>query len=683
MTFLQPGFLWALLALAIPVLIHLFNFQKTERIIFANTRVLNEVVQQTQKSRQLKNWWLLLLRMLAMSFLILAFAQPQINNPNTPKGSSSLPQATIYVDNSTSMFASKDGKSAFDLGVMTAKTIPTRFNEKGWFQLLTNSFDANHNWTSANGFVDQLTESANPTQTREMQNILQRIDRQLNSQTLGDQKLAFLISDFQKSNVGALEKLKFDSTKKYNLIHVEQTKQANVWVDSVWLPKAISFQNESQQIKVKLSQSGIPFKRKINLQLMVDGNLISGKLCDLGDQNSLEVSLPFRIKSRELKLCTLITDDPEITFDNNFYFKLQAPPPALIYVISEKKNRFLANAFGNKDLFQLIESSYSSIDYKKLKSANLIVLNMPMALENALIEACKNNVAEGKSVFIIAGKVNTELKKSLANEGFQSEENTGIQKPQDWLIKLPSKENAFFGTAFKENSQTNIKPFSTPYLFMKGGLNLLSYENGNPYLSMLTWKDGNLFVCSGPIDSEASSIQQHPLIIPMLFNIVFQSQKAEKNALFGRLSQSTLVIPADTNFKGSESGLNLVKGQSNLKISGVKKGNLITIELPNESLSPGFWKIEENQQTIGHLALNQDKQESEIQFFSEEELKSAFQKKPWISVSSIKENDSPLHSRIGGDEAILIWKYFILTALLMFALEMLVARKRKRTQIQK
>ena len=158
MTFAQPGFLWALTALAIPVLIHLFNFQKTEKIVFANTRILNEVIQQTQKSRQLKNWLLLLVRMLAFTFLIFAFAQPQFQSQEAKNASKSLTQSVVYVDNSVSMFAAKDGKSAFDIAIATAKTIPNRFSQKGWFQLLTNSFETKHTWTSLSGFQDQLTE---------------------------------------------------------------------------------------------------------------------------------------------------------------------------------------------------------------------------------------------------------------------------------------------------------------------------------------------------------------------------------------------------------------------------------------------------------------------------------------------------------------------------------------------
>ena len=680
MIFSQPGFLWALAALTIPVLIHLFNFQKTERITFANTRVLQEVIQQTQKSRQVKNWFLLFIRLLAFSFLILAFAQPQIIKDSS-SGIKALPQATVYLDNSVSMFASKDGKNAYENAVGAAKTIPKRYTEKGWFQLLTNSFESKHSWTSPSGFLDQLTEAINPSQSRELGLVVERTNRQLNFQNLGDQKIAYLISDFQKSNVGPLEKLKFDSTKQYNFVHIAQEEQANAWVDSVWLPKPISLKNESQEIRVKIARSGSPLKRKINLQLFADGNLISGKIINPMDQNSIVVSLPFRIKSKELKRCTLQTDDPEITFDNNFYFKLESPPPSFVYIISEKKNRFLLNAMANKDLFQVMESGPNSIDYQKLIKADLVILDGLTNIEESLKEACKKNGDAGKSILVFPGKNSESLKGTLATEGISTESASETKKAQDWLIKLPEKGNAFFGNAFKEISQSAIKPFAQPNLIARNGNSILKYENGMPYLSLFPWKKGNLFLASGQILENESSLQNHPLIIPLLYNIVFQSVATDNGALFSRISQSSYSIKSDSNLLGSENGLDLVKPQLMVKTSAIKKGNTLFLELPRESITPGFWDIQSDKQKIGVLAMNQDKTESELSFYSEDELKAAFSNKPWVSVTSIKEGETASQNRITETEPVPLWKYFILGALAFFILEMVIARKGKKIKV--
>ena len=93
MKFLYPQFLYALTALAIPIIIHLFNFRKFKTIYFSNVRFLKEVKQQTKAQSELKHLLILLSRLLAITSLVLAFAQPYIPENNQ-----------IVVDNKLSVF---------------------------------------------------------------------------------------------------------------------------------------------------------------------------------------------------------------------------------------------------------------------------------------------------------------------------------------------------------------------------------------------------------------------------------------------------------------------------------------------------------------------------------------------------------------------------------------------------
>ena len=78
MSFLNPYLLWGLLAVSIPVIIHLFNFRRFRRIYFTNVKFLEELQQQTRRQSQLRHILVMILRMLAITSLVLAFAQPYI-----------------------------------------------------------------------------------------------------------------------------------------------------------------------------------------------------------------------------------------------------------------------------------------------------------------------------------------------------------------------------------------------------------------------------------------------------------------------------------------------------------------------------------------------------------------------------------------------------------------------------
>jgi Na+/H+ antiporter NhaD/arsenite permease-like protein len=76
MGFLYPNFLWALFAILIPVIIHLFYFKRFKKVYFSNTKFLKEIKEETTNKNKIKNLLVLLSRILAIVFLVLAFAQP-------------------------------------------------------------------------------------------------------------------------------------------------------------------------------------------------------------------------------------------------------------------------------------------------------------------------------------------------------------------------------------------------------------------------------------------------------------------------------------------------------------------------------------------------------------------------------------------------------------------------------
>src|SRR5882757_6700676 len=100
MSLVYPSFLWALSALSIPIIIHLFNFRKTTRIYFSNTQFLRQVKQETTQKRRLKQLLVLASRLLFLFFLVMAFAQPFLP---AKEELASQHNISLYLDNSYSM----------------------------------------------------------------------------------------------------------------------------------------------------------------------------------------------------------------------------------------------------------------------------------------------------------------------------------------------------------------------------------------------------------------------------------------------------------------------------------------------------------------------------------------------------------------------------------------------------
>ena len=96
MKFLYPEFLWALSLIAIPIIIHLFNFRKFKKVYFSDIRLLKEVKEETKSRSQLKHILILISRILAISALVLAFCYPFIPSDNQ-KGDNLDKTVSIYI----------------------------------------------------------------------------------------------------------------------------------------------------------------------------------------------------------------------------------------------------------------------------------------------------------------------------------------------------------------------------------------------------------------------------------------------------------------------------------------------------------------------------------------------------------------------------------------------------------
>src|SRR5690606_35140918 len=101
MSFLYPQFLWAFLILAIPVIIHPFNFKRQKIVLFSDISLLKELNESRKSGVRLRDLILLILRLLAFSAVILAFAQPYFPSGKN-QAAAGLNYVSVYIDNSLS-----------------------------------------------------------------------------------------------------------------------------------------------------------------------------------------------------------------------------------------------------------------------------------------------------------------------------------------------------------------------------------------------------------------------------------------------------------------------------------------------------------------------------------------------------------------------------------------------------
>src|ERR1051326_5189131 len=210
MKFVNPAFLFALFAIAIPLIIHLFNFRRYKKVYFSSVKFLKEVKQETQSKSRLKHLLVLCCRILAVSFLALAFAQPYIPAAHS-KAVIGQKAVSIFIDNSFSMDAVTKSGSLLDEAKNRAREIIAGYSATDKFQLLTNDFEGRHQrLVSKEEFGQLLDEVKIGPSVKTVSEITSRMFDLLGKSNAVKKK-AFIISDFQKS-ISDLDKIKNDSS---------------------------------------------------------------------------------------------------------------------------------------------------------------------------------------------------------------------------------------------------------------------------------------------------------------------------------------------------------------------------------------------------------------------------------------------------------------------------------------
>lgn len=118
MSFLSFAFLAALPLAAAPILLHLFDRRRNVVIEWGAMQFLMEAATRRTSARKLKQWLLLLMRVLVVAALVLALARPML--PGSWFAGSERTETVFVIDNSMSMHRSVDEASLFENAISRA-----------------------------------------------------------------------------------------------------------------------------------------------------------------------------------------------------------------------------------------------------------------------------------------------------------------------------------------------------------------------------------------------------------------------------------------------------------------------------------------------------------------------------------------------------------------------------------
>ena len=120
MNFVQTGFLAALGALVIPVIIHLLFKRRSRTVQLGTLRFLRAVLEQNSRRKKIKRWMLLALRLAVVAILVMLFARPYLEEKK-PAGDGR--HVVLLIDKSATMQLQSDAQRLVDDAMSQAQEI--------------------------------------------------------------------------------------------------------------------------------------------------------------------------------------------------------------------------------------------------------------------------------------------------------------------------------------------------------------------------------------------------------------------------------------------------------------------------------------------------------------------------------------------------------------------------------
>lgn len=683
MGFLFPTFLWGLLAVSVPLAIHLFNFRRTKKVLFTNVSFLKEIETRKSSFRRIKHLLILLARMLAIACLALAFAQPYLKKDAGLVDFQGV--KSFYLDNSFSMQNEENNKRFIDIATGSLDELLGIYNNLTSLQLVTNDFSPeDHNVFTASGLQDRITRMELTPASRTFREVYSRQKSMLGNASPGKGEM-YWISDFQKSTAGDISKVEIDSNHHLTLIPVQAGAGRNIYVDSVWLQTPFLRQGQKNVLNVRIRSSGSEPVENLPVRLILNETQVSASSADIPANGAENVSFDFILGEEGYIRGVVSFDDFPVTFDNQYYFVLNASPVIRILNLHtgaaglpDPVNR----VYRNDSLFHVTNSNAENADVGQVSASDLVILNEIERLPPPLMSGIVDFVGKGGTLLVIPpGKPDVaSYKVYLEQMGvFGLEQYSGDVVP----LSEPDAGIPFFQDVFeaslKAGGQVNMPSAASVWQWARAGNTLLSLRNGHQFLSQVTVRRGKLYLLSAPLSIMGGSFSQHALFVPVMYKIAASSARAEKTAY----SFEDSAIEINVSEAGPNTVFKIRNGETEIIPIQRLTGNRLVLELPKkaelsgQALEPGYFSLEANGKSESLLALNLGKAESELEYYSTEELRRQFAGRENITVFKNIE-DSDLSEKFEKySTGTRLWKYFLYAALAFLLAEILLVRLMK------
>ena len=532
MTFLSPSILWGMLAITIPIIIHLISLRHTRETEFSTLRFIKSLKHETIRHLRIKQWLLVLLRTITILCLILMFSRPLITGTLTSKLAGDIEsRAVIVVDNSASMAVHTDDGTLLDRAKSSLPAILKGLEGGTTVEL----YQTNPPRKLFSGSQEEgrsiMTRVKGIEQTNMTDNLWTMIDSVLQMVEASEpNRECFIISDFQSAPSFTIDSLNPNSDWKYYCI-LQPKVENNISISEVSILSQIKLPNHLVKLNTRVGNGGVTDKRNIPVELYLNDERVGQIVSQF--QPSKFKDFMFQVYPGKTGIINgkIVIPADDFPMDNFRNFDLVIPNKIAVKVIGRSMEELflldlaLSAITGETELLEIDRDLSDDVERLFLNDIDILLLHNPTNLSNSAIEDLQRFLMNGGGLIWFVG-----------NDLNQTD-------PVVWpsLLKLPEliktrhlDGESFFSTSIVDENHSlftdlNINNMNEelPQVFGYNEVRLqmnhtplIKLNNGHPLLVESKAFGSSGFVFTSPLNLRWNDLPAKGLLVPLLHRML-------------------------------------------------------------------------------------------------------------------------------------------------------------------
>ncbi len=696
MGFVNPFFLFGALAAGIPVLLHLIKRERALKIEFPTLMFLRRVSKKIIRYQKVRHLLLLLMRILAFLFLVLAFLRPYRDIPQAAAAGGHIATAhIILLDNSLSMGYG----DRWDRARKAAADIAAGIQEGDRLSLLEFS-DQTLVRTSLAGdsaaAVDdirraiQLTDR--PTRYAQALKVAEKVA--LDART--GRRIIHLVSDFQKSGWGAEEQgFRLGTGIELERVDVGSDEFSNLAIGDVQVIEAAEGAEAGLRLKFSVINYGNRDRSNVRLSLSLDGRPTLESRTDIGkgQVHAGEFQLPGLTSGAHQVV--LEVEDSQLARDNRYSLMLETRGRTQVLSIedaassagSRSASYFLSRALNVPVLsrYQLISVPPARIESSGAPSGSLIIWNNVAGAGVGTTRRLQDFVLAGGGLVVV-----------VADGGRAADFNRSFGTWLPVKVQPPAGQERGVGWHGDDYSLLTdlrmdhpiFRPFSAPHsgsfsgarfyrharlVLSEGAETLAHFDNGDPALVLVRREKGKVVIFASSADDTANDLPLKAVYAPFwqqtlqyLDNVSEESHAVEVGSTVS--PRKYLLEAALRQARG-----NVDLNQALVLLDPSKQR--VPVPAGSDSVmvdKAGFYEIRTAGQSAS-IAVNPVPRESDLTRGNSEEMAAGWVSPETKAAPALADDERP--SAEEQDRRQRFWRYLLLAALAFFVAEALLANQ--------